>query len=191
MPRRDRLSTRFFIMILHAASLPSSSSFLQDIDNMASQSVVNSISPTPQEPTTKITRGHSCILCQQRKVKCDRQKPCANCVKARAECIVASPSQPRRRRKKLTESDLVMRLRRYEHLLKANGIKVEPSDIYPEEQPKWLHENYDITDVKRLSLNVPRAPDSTGTGAWFFGKDKSAQFVEKWVTSSFKEWNGH
>lgn len=74
-----------------------------------------------------------------------------------------------------------MRLRRYEHLLKANGIKVETSDIYPEEKQNGLSENYDITDVKRLSLTVPRAPDERETGAWFFGKDKSAQFVEKWV----------
>ncbi|KAI2635323.1 hypothetical protein GGS21DRAFT_515277 [Xylaria nigripes] len=29
----------------------------------------------------------SCVLCRQRKVKCDRRQPCSNCVRARAECV--------------------------------------------------------------------------------------------------------
>ncbi|KAI1324141.1 hypothetical protein F5Y16DRAFT_381676 [Xylariaceae sp. FL0255] len=29
----------------------------------------------------------SCILCRQRKIKCDRRQPCSNCVKSRATCV--------------------------------------------------------------------------------------------------------
>lgn len=68
------------------------------------------------------------MLCQQRKVKCDRQKPCSNCVKARAQCIPSVPTVPRRRRRKFSEQDLATRLRRYEHLLRKNGIKVDDDD---------------------------------------------------------------
>lgn len=84
--------------------------------------------PHPTQPPThqKITRGHSCILCQQRKVRCDRQKPkCSNCVKAHAECIPSTPAAPRRRRRKLSELDVAARLRKYEHLLRVNGIRIE------------------------------------------------------------------
>ncbi|KAA8572310.1 hypothetical protein EYC84_002935 [Monilinia fructicola] len=77
----------------------------------------------------KITRGHSCILCQQRKVRCDRQKPqCSNCVKARAECIPSTPAAPRRRRRKLSEMDISARLRKYEHLLRVNGIRLDDDE---------------------------------------------------------------
>lgn len=73
----------------------------------------------------KLTRGTSCVLCQQRKVRCDKNKPCANCVKARVECRVVPPQPPRRRKKRLQEKDLVDRLRKYEVLLSENNIKFE------------------------------------------------------------------
>lgn len=83
-------------------------------------------SETPETAASpKIVRGHSCVLCQQRKVKCDRQKPCSNCVKARAECVPSIPTVPRRRKRKFSEQDLATRLRRYEHLLRKHGIKID------------------------------------------------------------------
>jgi hypothetical protein len=73
----------------------------------------------------KLTRGTSCVLCQQRKVRCDKNKPCANCVKARVECRIVPPQPPRRRKKRLQEKDLVDRLRKYEALLSENGVKFD------------------------------------------------------------------
>ncbi|KAJ2907336.1 putative c6 zinc finger domain-containing protein [Zalerion maritima] len=77
----------------------------------------------------KVTRGHSCVLCQQRKVRCDKNKPCANCIKAQVECRVVPPQPPRRRKKKLSERELVERLRRYESLLAENGIDFDASGV--------------------------------------------------------------
>src|ERR1700721_2554879 len=82
----------------------------------------------PPPPTSKITRGHSCILCQQRKVKCDRQKPCSNCIKSRVDCIPSPPAPPRRRKRQNPELELAARLRRCEELLKSHGVKIE-SDL--------------------------------------------------------------
>jgi hypothetical protein len=65
-------------------------------------------------------------LCQQRKVRCDKQKPCANCVKAQVECRVVPPQPPRRRRKKPHERDLIERLKKYENLLAQHGVNFEP-----------------------------------------------------------------
>lgn len=73
----------------------------------------------------KVTRGHSCQLCQQRKVRCDKSKPCSNCVRAGVECRVVPPQPPRRRKRRIPERDLVDRLRKYEALLSQNGIEFE------------------------------------------------------------------
>lgn len=89
------------------------------------------VSPTQTPDTSgspKIVRGHSCVLCQQRKVKCDRQKPCSNCVKARAECVPSVPTVPRRRRRKFSEQDLAARLRRCENLLRKHGISLDDDE---------------------------------------------------------------
>lgn len=72
--------------------------------------------------TMSLTRGHSCNVCQQRKVRCDQQKPCANCVRTQVECKVAPPQPARRRRKKLHERDLLERLKKYETLMTQNGV---------------------------------------------------------------------
>ncbi|KAI0193807.1 fungal-specific transcription factor domain-containing protein [Astrocystis sublimbata] len=86
-----------------------------------------SVANTPPDPDSvvKVTRGHSCVLCQQRKVRCDKRKPCSNCVKAGVECRVVPPQPPRRRKKRVPERDIVERLRKYEALLSQNGIEFE------------------------------------------------------------------
>lgn len=80
---------------------------------------------TPREPSraSKSRRILACVLCQQRKVKCDRQFPCNNCVRAGAQCIVAGT---RERRRRFPERELLERLRRYEGLLRRNNIQFEP-----------------------------------------------------------------
>ncbi|KAL6233618.1 hypothetical protein BDW75DRAFT_184788 [Aspergillus navahoensis] len=80
----------------------------------------------PDSPqTTKPIRVLSCVLCQQRKVKCNRTFPCANCVKSKAQCIPAG-LLPRRRKRRFPERELLHRLRQYETLLWRNGIEFEP-----------------------------------------------------------------
>lgn len=69
-----------------------------------------------------LTRGHSCVLCQKRKVRCDQQKPCSNCIRAQVECKVVAPQPARRRKKKSHERDLIERLKKYEALMTQHGI---------------------------------------------------------------------
>lgn len=80
-------------------------------------------SPSPQ--TSKPQRVLACMLCQQRKVKCDRKFPCANCVKSRTQCVPATLAQ-RRRRRRFPERELLERLRKYEDLLRQNRVPFEP-----------------------------------------------------------------
>lgn len=42
---------------------------------------MSSHAETPAEAPTDASRKPACTLCTQRKVKCDRNSPCANCIK--------------------------------------------------------------------------------------------------------------
>ncbi|KAJ5108824.1 hypothetical protein N7456_005499 [Penicillium angulare] len=89
----------------------------------------NSNLPDPragQPPTSlpKSRRVLACVACQQRKVKCDRKFPCANCLRQRIPCIPSG--QPRPRKRRFPERELLTRLRRYEDLLRENKVKFEP-----------------------------------------------------------------
>lgn len=123
---------------------------------------------------TKITRGHSCILCQQRKVKCDRQKPCSNCIKARAECIPSAPTVPRRRRRKFSEQDLATRLRKYEQLLKKHGVKIDDDDHSDENQ-----ESPNRVEHAALSIDAPRDP--TVERGMLFKDKENTRYVERYA----------
>lgn len=76
--------------------------------------------------SAKPRRVLACVLCQQRKVKCDRKFPCANCTKSHAQCVPATLLGPSQRRRRFPERELLDRLRRYESLLRQNNISFEP-----------------------------------------------------------------
>ncbi|CAG8893344.1 unnamed protein product [Penicillium egyptiacum] len=80
------------------------------------------ISPSEQTGTVNARRVLACVLCQQRKVRCDRTFPCANCVRAGEECEQAT----RQRRRRFPERELLARLRHYESLLRKHNIKFDP-----------------------------------------------------------------
>jgi hypothetical protein len=81
--------------------------------------------PAHHQHTTRTQRVLACVLCQQRKVKCDRKFPCAHCTKSGVQCISAALA-PRQRRRRFPERDLLDRLRHYEDLLRRNDISFEP-----------------------------------------------------------------
>ena len=76
---------------------------------------------SPLAAASKPQRVLSCVLCAQRKVKCDRKYPCSNCTKAGTQCISAA-TIPRQRRRRFPERELLDRLRHYEDLLTKNGV---------------------------------------------------------------------
>jgi Fungal Zn(2)-Cys(6) binuclear cluster domain len=83
-------------------------------------------------PPTKITRGHSCVPCQRRKVRCDGNRPCAACVKSGGECTSARSLKALRRRDAgagATADRLLARIRRCEELLQVQGVNVEDDGV--------------------------------------------------------------
>ncbi|KAK2028459.1 hypothetical protein LX32DRAFT_619052 [Colletotrichum zoysiae] len=85
---------------------------------MASESS-GSQSDTTAADTPRIVLA--CVFCHQRKIKCDRKSPCANCVKADQPCIPSkrAPSGAGRRRVK---KDLLERLNHFETLLSQLAV---------------------------------------------------------------------
>lgn len=76
-------------------------------------SMASSSPPTTPAPATNATatpkpRGpggqqeYSCILCKQRKVRCDRLNPCSGCVRAGVSCL-PGVRQPYKRRRKQSQ----------------------------------------------------------------------------------------
>ncbi|KAJ5170103.1 uncharacterized protein N7500_002886 [Penicillium coprophilum] len=79
-------------------------------------------SSSEQTVTTKPRRVLACVLCQHRKIKCDRTFPCVNCVRACVECQQST----RQRHRRFPEKELLARLRHYERLLHRHKIKFDP-----------------------------------------------------------------
>jgi len=82
----------------------------------------------------------SCITCRRRKVRCDKQVPCANCRRAQIACIFPAPGRaPRRPRPKdpnappknssEREVELMKRLRKLEGIVEelSGQIDVDPT----------------------------------------------------------------
>ncbi len=102
------------------ASDPSTSTSTPDTSPSAPSA---SSSSQPSKPR----RVLACVRCQQKKVKCNRRFPCANCTKSRTQCVPATLTTPRgRRRRRFPERELLQRLQKYEDLLRQNNIKFEP-----------------------------------------------------------------
>ncbi|KAL4899362.1 hypothetical protein BDW74DRAFT_115865 [Aspergillus multicolor] len=93
--------------------------------------------PDPSQ-STKPIRVLSCVLCQQRKVRCDRTFPCANCVKSSSQCVPAG-LLPRQRKRRFPERELLGRLRQYETLLRKNDIEFEPLHAEPADKNDGYH----------------------------------------------------
>ncbi|EFR05469.1 fungal specific transcription factor domain-containing protein [Nannizzia gypsea CBS 118893] len=73
-------------------------------------------------------KPYACVLCQQRKVKCDRQSPCSGCRRYEINCIYRPPPAPKRRKRRSPEETLLARLRKYEELLVGLGVDVNNID---------------------------------------------------------------
>ncbi|MCJ1390838.1 hypothetical protein MMC18_003699 [Xylographa bjoerkii] len=73
-------------------------------------------------------KAYSCILCSQRKVKCDKIDPCSNCRKKGVACVFRAPAPPRRRKRRSPEAALLSRLKRAEELLQSHRVTNDGKD---------------------------------------------------------------
>ena len=94
--------------------------------------------------------------------------------------MASTPSLPRRRRRKPTELDLVARLRKYEHLLKTHGVKIEDEDTPQEaDEPRPKNKSPDHIEFNLLSMNAPSHRTLQEEGGSLFTDKENSHFVEK------------
>jgi hypothetical protein len=87
------------------------------------QSILNRMIVTAPSNAKSSTRPtFSCLRCAERKVKCDRKKPCSGCVKHNVECIYNATKPHRTKHKRVKVQVLADRLSQYEALLQKHGI---------------------------------------------------------------------
>ena len=159
----------------------------------ADKSVSPASSPEPQLP--KASKGLACVFCQARKVKCDRQRPCASCTKSRVECTYRARQAPRRRHNKATEVSLRARLSRLEELLKtavSRNESIEADDSSP--GAKTTSPASEDTDTVSMqlhnSLNFaddPKAPPDVGpfTASGRLVSDHGrSRYIEKYASTT-------
>lgn len=95
-------------------------------DNALSIGDTNSIT---HSTTSQLAGGslnpRSCITCRRRKVKCNKQYPCSNCLKAHIDCIFPAPGRAPRRPRKPPDGELLARLRRLEGVVQSLGVQVD------------------------------------------------------------------
>jgi len=105
----------------------------------------------------------SCIRCAERKVKCDRQRPCAGCVKGNVECIFNPVQPPKQRNKRVKVKVLTDRLKQYEALLQEKGIDPgnlpNQTDSRPKSQP-LMHGVPDQQEQHVIQLQTPSSLES-------------------------------
>lgn len=170
---------------LYAKSLQTiahGSSAIQTMSSMPpdSEKVSSSAPPSASSRSSKLQRTLACVLCQQRKVKCDRKFPCANCLKFKAQCVPAALN-PRQRKRRFPERELLERIRKYEHLLRQNKITFEPlhKSNTGTKHPLLSEGRHDSDDERPDPMRLDRSSPSTS--------EKPREVNEaKWVRSLWK-----
>ncbi|RBA13526.1 hypothetical protein FPRO05_02319 [Fusarium proliferatum] len=81
--------------------------------------------PTPVTPSNPL-HPRSCTFCRQRKVKCDRQKPCSHCLRANNDCSYpAGRGRAAKKPARTLDTRLVDRLQKLENIIKQLNSEVD------------------------------------------------------------------
>jgi hypothetical protein len=103
--------------------------------------------------STSKRQTYSCIRCAERKVKCNRQRPCSACVKHDVDCVF-NPVQPTRKRpKRIKVNVLTDKLKYYEALLQEQGI--DPKKLPDASVIEQYGRAHIETDQSELQLRTP------------------------------------
>ncbi|XWX01624.1 hypothetical protein V2A60_009652 [Cordyceps javanica] len=115
---------------------------------------MSAVPPPPLPPHAhKSPRVLACVLCQHRKIKCDRNTPCSNCLKAGVTCTPSTPAPARKRRR--PNQDLQERLARCEELLKQYATAGSPPSTTS--NPPSVSAPPTVTPTKKEVVDTPNS----------------------------------
>ena len=120
--------------------------------NRISKDMSTTAAPTSSRPT------YSCVRCAERKVKCDRQKPCSACVKHSVDCVFNINQPPRKRHKRV--QILTDRLKHYEALLQEQGIDANQLPDTPNSGHDRVPNDAAPAAAPEMQLQTPSSIDS-------------------------------
>ncbi|KAL6237037.1 hypothetical protein BDW75DRAFT_204963 [Aspergillus navahoensis] len=120
----------------------------------------------------------SCTFCRQKKLRCDRLRPCGSCVKRGLDCVYLSPSPPRRTAPIRSTRQLNQRVRELEELVNALArAKNVPESDHKSEQT--VNGAYDAITSSLGRIQVGETGTSYVSGAhWAALQDSIAEIKE-------------
>ncbi|KAI0965827.1 fungal-specific transcription factor domain-containing protein [Xylaria arbuscula] len=147
--------------------------------------------PPPSTPhhAPKPSKVLACVHCQYRKIKCDRQQPCSNCMKAKIACKPSIPAPPHKRRR--PNQDLLERLARCEQLLKqyADGNVPPPGEspsaaVAAPSKSTPSSSQLTSSPVANVENSPPSAFERTGK---VVNEDGNVRFMDNYIRISFHD----
>ncbi|KAF3906851.1 hypothetical protein ABW21_db0203420 [Orbilia brochopaga] len=138
------------------------------------------VSPGGQSPdvapetTAPKPRPFNCIVCKNRKVKCDRQMPCSTCAKLNFECQYIDPGPRKKRKSSSKHENLMQRLNKYEELLKQVESNVRLLDGVELPNEDKNESSKDASSPERLNKKVKLDSQSDKLDCCAVKKDKGA-----------------
>lgn len=116
---------------------------------------------------SKQPASFACVVCHDRKVKCDKQdacSPCSNCAKANVECIYRAPPPPRRKRDRGT----------IESMSQGRGKYLRRNTEF-ERNPSFTQNHHDSAEGKQQI-----EAGKSGSGR-MITKDGNSIYLDTWV----------
>jgi hypothetical protein len=158
--------------------------------NRSGRSLVNDMATGEQATNIRTSNRatFSCVRCANRKVKCDRQRPCTACVKHNADCVFSPHKPPSKKQKRIKVQVLAEKLDQYEALLQKHGIdRSELTNTVNEQLPTRSGQ---ISETQPPEAQLPTPPSlvieaahATDTNAPL-ENHSHLRFVEKYVFTS-------
>ncbi|KAI1153880.1 fungal-specific transcription factor domain-containing protein [Nemania diffusa] len=142
----------------------------------------------PPHHPPKPTKILACVHCQYRKIKCDRQQPCSNCVKAKIACKPSIPAPPHKRRR--PNQDLLERLARCEQLLKqyadGNGPPPQGEPVPTITGPSKSSSSSQAASSSAIKVESVPKPAYKPTGK-VIEEDGNVRFMDNYIRISFHD----
>ncbi|KAK5630323.1 hypothetical protein RRF57_006038 [Xylaria bambusicola] len=135
-------------------------------------------------PHIKPTKILACVHCQYRKIKCDRQQPCSNCIKAKIACKPSTPAPPHKRRR--PNQDLLERLARCEQLLKQYADGNVPAQVEPSFATAAASGSNSIASSQPVSPLVKVEKERMPKGK-VVKEDGNDRFMDNYIRISFHD----
>lgn len=103
----------------------------------------------------------SCVVCRQRKVKCDRQQPCSNCVRSACACVYPTGrGRAPKRARRVADAQLVEKLARLETIVQRLAAENGPG-LVTDTRPPPLPQLTNASEQSRSTSECGLTPESS------------------------------